>query len=297
MSRLSCTFQRMVRPSDPPADMRSTIVRVGQQRAYLRDLYALLIETQWRYLILICGVAYVSVNLGFAWLYVHAGDCIAGARSGSLFDAFFFSIQTLATIGYGSMSPQGTCGHVLVGTQSLVGLLSFAVVTGIVFAKFARPSAGVLFSNKAIITTRDGVPYLMFRLANERGGDIIQASIHVAALMDEVTREGQSMRRFYDLKLERSTTPLLLMSWLVMHRIDEQSPLFGKRAEDFARGDISVVASITGMDGTFMQTVYSYHQYRHADIAHGAEFEDVIRRLPDRRFELDLRKFHRLKQD
>jgi inward rectifier potassium channel len=279
----------------PPSDMRAGIVRVGQSPAYLRDIYGLLLETKWRYLMLVCSAAYFSVNATFAELYIHTGDCIAGARPGSFFDAFFFSIQTLATIGYGTMSPQGVCGHVLVGVQSLVGLLSFAVVTGLVFSKFARPSAGILFSDKAIITTRDGVPHLMFRVANARGNDIIQASIHVAVLMDVVTSEGHSLRRFYDLDLERKTTPLLLMSWLVMHRIDERSPLYRKSALDFEQGDFSVVASITGMDGMFMQTVYAYHQYRPSDIAHGAEFEDVIRRLPDGRFELHLGKFHDLR--
>jgi inward rectifier potassium channel len=286
----------MAASSSDSSDMRAGIVRVGQQPTYLSELYGLLLETPWRYLMMLCAAAYFCVNATFAELYLRTGDCIAGARPGSFFDAFFFSIQTLATIGYGTMSPQGACGHVLVGVQSLVGLLSFAVVTGIVFSKFARPSAGVLFSDKAIITTRDGVPHLMFRVANARGNDIIQASIHVAALMDVVTSEGHSMRRFYDLSLERKTTPLLLMSWLVMHRIDEHSPLRGKRALDFEQGDVSVVASITGMDGTFMQTVYAYHQYRATDIVHGAEFEDVIRRLPGGRFELNLGKFHDLRK-
>lgn len=285
----------MTAPVDRSPDLRAGIVRVGQRPAYLRDLYGRLIETEWRYLILICGMAYLLINGSFALLYVEAGDCILGARPGSFFDAFFFSIQTLATIGYGAMSPQGTCGHVLVGIQSLVGLLSFAVVTGIVFAKFARPSSGVVFSDKAVISLRDGTPHLLFRLANARGSDIIQASIHVAALMDDVTREGHQMRRFFDLELERDTTPLLLMSWLVMHRIDAQSPLYGKSAEDFARGDVRVVASVTGMDGTFMQTVYAYHQYLPGHIVHGGEFEDVIRRLPDGRFELHLGKLHDLK--
>jgi inward rectifier potassium channel len=282
------------RPSTPP-DLRATIVRVGQPRAYLRDLYVLLLETKWRYLIAACFAVYGLVNAVFASLYVGSGDCIAGARPGSFFDAFFFSLQTLATIGYGAMSPSGTCGHVLVGIESLVGLLSFAVLTGIIFSKFARPTAGVLWSERAIIANRDGIPYLMFRVANSRGSDIVQASIHVSALLDEVTNEGHSMRRFYDLALERQVTPILLMSWLVMHRIDERSPLYGKSTEDFERGHVSITASLTGMDGTFMQTVYSYHQYQASDLARDAEFEDVIRRLPDGRFELDLGKFHTLK--
>ena len=150
-------------------------------------------------------------------------------------------------------------------------------MTGIVFSKFARPSAGVIFSKHAIITQRHGAPYLMFRVANERGNDIIEASMHVAVLMDEVTPEGQSLRRFYDLELERSATPVLIMSWLVMHRIDEHSPLFGKSPQHFEDGDIRIMASLTGVDGTFMQTVYTYHQYSHVQIARDVEFHDVSR--------------------
>jgi inward rectifier potassium channel len=277
----------------PPApDLRETVVRVGQPRTYLSGLYALLLETDWRYLIALAFGTYGLANAFFATLYTQAGNCIAGARPGSFFDAFFFSVQTLATIGYGTMSPQGTCGHVLVGIESLVGLLSFAVMTGIVFAKFARPSAGVLFSRRAVITLRNGAPYLMFRVANARGSDIVQASTHVSVLMDEVTLEGNRMRRFYDLALERNATPLLIMSWLVLHRIDEKSPLYGKSAEDMARGNMTVVASITGMDGTFMQTVYAYNQYRPEDVIHGRDFVDVIDALPDGRFRLDLGRFH-----
>ena len=285
----------MASRSGEQVDLRKTVVRAGQRPLYLRDLYAMLLATPWRYLILLCAATYASVNATFATLYLIIGDCITGARPGSFMDAFSFSVQTLATIGYGVMSPHGTWGHLLVSVESLTGLLGFAVVTGIVFSKFARPSAGVIFSRPAIISIRNGEPHLMFRVANERGSEIVQASMQVAVLMDDVSHEGQSMRRFYDLPLERSATPILLMSWLVMHRIDEKSPLHGKTAEDFRKGDIRIMASLTGVDGTFNQIVHTYHQYTPLHIACGAEFEDVVTRLPDGRFQLDLAKFDTLK--
>jgi inward rectifier potassium channel len=285
----------MATRSGEQIDLRASVVRKGQRPRFGRDLYALLLSTKWRYLMLFSGTVYALTNALFAEAYLRLGDCIAGAEPGSYFDAYFFSVQTLATIGYGVMSPKGLCGHALVSIESLCGLLGLALMTGIVFSKFARPSAGVIFSKHAIITSRNGAPYLMFRVANERGNDIIEASMHVSVLMDEVMPEGQSLRRFYDLKLERNATPVLIMSWLVMHRIDEQSPLFGKSPQQFEDGDIRIMASLTGVDGTFMQTVYTYHQYSHVQIARDVEFHDVISRLPDGRFQLDLAKFDHIK--
>jgi inward rectifier potassium channel len=293
--RPSGTVHDMASRSGKQVDLRDSIVRAGQRPLFLRDLYALLLATRWRYLILLCAAAYALTNAVFAAIYLAIGDCIVGAEPGSFMDAFSFSVQTLATIGYGVMSPHGTWGHLLVSVESLTGLLGFAVVTGIIFSKFARPTAGVIFSRPAIIGIRNGEPHLIFRVANERGSDIIQASMHVAVLMDDVSREGQSLRRFYDLTLERSATPLLLMSWQVMHRIDDKSPLHGKTSEDFHKGNIRIMASLTGVDGTFNQVVHTYHQYAPDDIVCGAEFADVITPLPGGRFQLDLSKFDALK--
>lgn len=282
----------VVAPTDPPAtSLRRSVVRVGQPRAYLTDLYAGLLALPWRYLIALLATAYVLVNAAYASLYVGLGDCVGGG-DGGFFDAFFFSIQTLATIGYGVMHPAGTCGHVLVGLESLNGLLGFAVVSGIVFAKFARPSAAVIWSSRAVIARRNGVPHLMFRVANARGSHVAQASLQVVALLDDVTAEGERMRRMHDLALERAQTPLLIMSWLVLHRIDETSPLYGKSAEDFARGDIRITASLTGIDDVLAQAIYAYHQYGPDQVVRDARFVDVIRRLPDGRSELNLGKFH-----
>jgi inward rectifier potassium channel len=184
---------------------------------------------------------------------------------------------------------------VLVSIEALFGLLGIALLTGIVFAKFSRPRAGVVFSRSAIIAQHNGVPSLMFRVANERGSDIVEASMRLSALMDANTSEGKALRRFYDLPLERSTTPLLLMSWLIIHPIDPKSPLHGKTAEDWLKDDVRIIASVTGIDGTFMQTVYAYHVYTADNLVHDADFADVIRRLPDGRYELHLGKFHDLK--
>ncbi len=279
-------------PTTPaaPIDPHSQVVRIGDRRGVFFDFYARLLRAPWHRLILLFAALYAVANALYAGLYLLAGDAIQNAEPGSFLDAFSFSVQTMATIGYGAMSPRGVAGNALVLVESFTGLVSLALATGIVFSKFARPRAGILFSNRAVIAERNGVPCLMLRVANSRGSDIADASIRVTALLSEVTAEGESMRRFHDLVLLRDKSPLLLMSWLVVHPIDRQSPLFGRTAADWP--DIQIYANVTGIDGIYGQTVYAYHLYTAADVVHGGRFADVIRQLPDGRRELDLRRFH-----
>jgi inward rectifier potassium channel len=266
------------------------VVRIGEPHGIFFDFYARLLRARWHRLILLFAGFYAVANAVFAALYLLAGDAIHNAEPGSFLDAFSFSVQTMATIGYGAMSPRGLAGNALVLVESFTGLLSLALATGIVFAKFARPRPGFLFSLRAVVGSRNGIPCLMLRVANSRGADIADASIRVTALMSETTAEGEALRRFRDLPLERDRTPLLLMSWLVIHPIDERSPLFGKPPAEWE--DIQIYASVVGIDGVYGQTVYAYHLYTARDVIHGARFADVIRPLPDGRRELDLRKFH-----
>ena len=279
-------YRRRVRSNGPE------IVRVGARLHPLRDLYARLMRARWGTLILLVVTLFLAINAIFAGVLVGVGDCIEGARPGSFWDAFHFSVQTLSTIGYGALSPKGACGDAVVSAEALTGMLGFAVVTGLVFVKFARPRAGILFSDVAVITERDGLPCLMFRLANERGSDIVEASLHATVLLDEETVEGEHMRRLHDLKLLRDATPLLLLSWLVIHPIDEDSPLYGLDAEACAEEELRLIVSVTGMDGTFMQQVYAYHHYRVEDLRFGHRFADVVTPLADGRTELNLRRFH-----
>lgn len=272
--------------------LQTTVVRIGQRRAFARDLYAHLIHARWRTLLLLFVVGYIGANLLFAEVYLTLGNCIEGAEEGSYLDAFSFSVQTMSTIGYGALAPRGVCGDVLVSIQSLAGLLGFAVATGILFSKFARPSAGVIFSRKAIISPRNGQPCLMFRVANERGSDIVEAAVRVTALVTETTTEGDGLRRLIDLPLMRDTTPILLMSWLVVHPIDENSPLHGLTDEDLIADNVRIIVSLTGIDGGFMQTVYAYHAYVAADLFRDHQFADVITDRGDGSFLLDLTKFH-----
>src|SRR5262249_23589165 len=160
--------------------------------------------------------------------YLLLGHAIANARPGSFSDAFFFSVQTMATIGYGQMAPATFAAHVLVSVEAFVGLVGFAMVTGITFSKFSRPTARILFSNVAVVTQRDGVPCLMFRMANERGTSIVEAQAHVVLTRSETTLEGEKVRRFYDLKLLRQQNILFALSWTALHPITQESPFSGE---------------------------------------------------------------------
>ena len=183
------------------------------------DLYHFLLRSTWLRLLVVLVVVSAGINALFALAYMATGDGIENARPGSFADAFFFSVQTLATIGYGKLVPRSLAANVLVALEALVGLLGLAMVTGLVFAKFSRPTARVLFSRMAVVSRRDGVPALMFRMANERGSGIVEAQVHVVLARNETTAEGEAVRRFYDLDLSRRQNALFALSWTVIHPI------------------------------------------------------------------------------
>ncbi len=268
-----------------------SISRVGQRRQPFADLYAFLLTARWTTVIGLALAVFLCVNLFFAALYWSVPGSVANA-DGGFADAFFFSVQTFAAIGYGFMYSEGVFGNTVVVVEAFASLLCIALLTGIVFAKFSRPHARVVFSEPIVIERRDGVRTLTFRLANERGNDVVEASIRVAALMTKETSEGRRIRRFYDLGLERDRTPLFRLSWQVFHPIDEESPLYGLTHQDMCADDVRVIVSMTGMDGTFSQTIHARHIYWAEDVLEGHHFEDVIENLEGGRIRMDYRKFH-----
>lgn len=275
-----------------PRDLRQRIVLAGRRRGVFTDVYAFLLGASWRRLVATFAVVYLALNTLFAVLYLAGGDAIHGAHPGSFWDAFFFSVQTLSTIGYGVLNPQGGFGNGLVVVEAFIEIMMIALATGLVFAKFSRPSARVVFSEVAVVGPRDGRPCLCFRVGNARGVELVEASVRVSVLLDEVTQEGESIRRFYDMELERRSTPVFMMSWLVIHPIDEASPLFGLSAEELVRRGAHIAVTLTGIDATFSQTVHARHDFNPEHIVWGARFVDVIEALPDGRVRLDFGKFH-----
>jgi inward rectifier potassium channel len=281
----------MAKP-DPRRDIQSNVVRTGVRRAWGGDLYAEALKASWLALGMFVVGFYAITNALFAGLYLLGGDDIANARPGSFQDAYFFSVQTLATIGYGGMTPQGLYGNVLVAIESLVGLVAVAIMTGLVFARFSRPTARILWAERAVIARRNGIPTLQLRLANERGNNVIEARIAVGILLNEVSAEGERMRRMYDLKLIRDNSPLFTLSFTGMHVIDEKSPLYGLDAKKMQEEDVRIFLNLTGLDATFAQTIHSTHLYLPEDIDWEARYVDVMDRKPDGSLTLRLEKFH-----
>ncbi|MCK6534933.1 MAG: low temperature requirement protein A [Polyangiaceae bacterium] len=266
-------------------------VRRGAPSALRRDLYVYFMEGSWWRLFGACAFAYSFGNLVFASLYLLDPGGIANAAPRSFLDAYFFSVQTMATIGYGALHPASTFTNVLVTVEAALSLVSVAVVTGLIFAKLARPRSGVLFSNVMTVEPRQGKPTLMFRVANARGNDVVEASIRVTVLRDEVTPEGHKLRRLYELPLERSTQPLFTLSWLVMHVVGDDSPMRDitpENAHDKVRG---IVCTLMGHDGTYGTTTYARKSYYPEEIRFGHRFVDVISDLPDGRLAVDYDKF------
>jgi inward rectifier potassium channel len=270
----------------------NAVVRSGVAPRRLRDVYHLALNAPWSLLLASFAGVYVVVNALFALAYVAGGDTIANARPGSFVDAFFFSVQTMATIGYGALAPRTFYANVLVAIEAFLGVLSFALATGLFFAKFSRPTARVLFSRVAIVAPRDGVRSLMLRMANERANQILEAQVHIALARTEITLEGERVRRLYDLALLRTRTPLFVLTWTVIHPIDEQSPLFGATPESLREAEGEIIVSVMGIDETFSQPIHARYSYVADEIVWDARFADIMSRLPDGRRLVDYAQFH-----
>lgn len=273
-------------------DGRFQIMGMGDWHNYWRDPYHLLLTISWTGFFIISSLSYVAINTLFALAYLAGGDCIENARRGSFLDVFFFSVQTLASIGYGAMYPKTTYANTIVTIEAMIGLVSIAVMTGLAFARFSKPSARVVFSRVAVITPYDGVPTLMFRTANKRRNQILEAQLRVYLMRDEVSAEGQFMRRFYDLNLVRSQTPSFTLTWTAMHQIDESSPLYGMTAESLIATKTSLVASLSGIDETVVQVIHARHTYSAHDILLNNRLVDVIYHTPEGHRYIDYNYFH-----
>ncbi|MCH2047354.1 MAG: ion channel [Trichodesmium sp. ALOHA_ZT_67] len=263
---------------------------------YWSDFYHWLMTISWRQLWVIIISFYFVINTIFALLYLGSGDGVHNAKPGSFIDAFSFSIQTIATIGYGAMYPTNIYTHILVAIEVFIGLIGIAMITGLMFARFSLPTARVLFSRIAVISPYDGVPTLMFRIANQRQNWIVEAEVKATVLLNkEVSIEGHSLRKFGDLKLVRSETPMLSLTWLVMHQIDKDSPLYGWSEDDFKNinnQSIQLFITLTGLDETVSQTIHARHVYRLDQILWHQRFVDLISTGIDGRFYLDYSLFH-----
>jgi len=268
------------------------LLRVGLQEQWHRDLYHRLLTLSWPRFMLLSAIVYVIANVIFAALYLLQPNSIANAAPGSYLDAFFFSVETFATLGYGVLSPNTVYANVVMTVETLVGIMTVALTTGVLFARVSRPTARVLFSKVAVVNIYNGQPTLMVRMGNERRSQIVQAEVTLTMLRSERTAEGEFMRRFYDLPLARARTPVFAMTYTAMHFIDEQSPLYNIDASGLEAGEIELLVTVNGLDETLGQVVHARASYLPEEVVFGHRYADMFGVTDDGRRAIDYTKFH-----
>jgi inward rectifier potassium channel len=275
---------------------KTEVTKLGVPRFDWHDAYHVILSLTWPRFFAGAALAYVTVNLLFAGAHFMGDHAIKNANSFS--DSFFFSVETLATVGYGNMSPATFYGHCVATCEIMTGMLSLAVITSLVFARFSKPTARILFSKIVVITPYEGVPMLMLRVANQRHSYILEAAASMALVRDEVTADGHSLRRIYDLKLERARSPMFALSWMIMHRIDEASPLHGVTAQQIEEGDMRLAVTVSGVDEIFAAGISARYDYAHEEVVFNRRFVDIFDEGDHpRHLYLNLARFHELEAE
>lgn len=303
-------------PQDPNLDLGfgSVVARESRKRLLNRDgtfnvrreglgfwqaisIYHYLLNLSWPRFLSYVGLTYVAANALFAVLYVAAGSHALTGFEGEpvelrFVDAFFFSVHTLATIGYGTIAPANTAANLLVTVESLVGLLGFAVVAGIVFARFARPTAQILFSERALIAPYRDKTAFMFRIVNQRSNQLVDLEAKVLFARRKGSGGRSTDREFVPLKLERHSVVFFPLAWTIVHPIDDFSPLRGISKEELCRSDVEFLILLNGFDETFSQTVHSRASYTGDEIVWGARFRTMFITNDEGEVAVDVRKLH-----
>ncbi len=291
-------FERLSRQS------KSQIVRIANREVDIRglsggfwtDLYHHAMMVRWPAFFASAAAVFIFLNAVFATLFYLGDRPVANVRSESFLEFFFFSIETLATVGYGDMHPQSDYGHIVATAEIFTGMSFLAVMTGLVFARFSRPKARFVFARHAVVTMHLGRPTLMIRVANARHNTISGANAKLWLIRAETTPEGQTLRRYYELTLDRKENPIFAFSWTIFHAIDEYSPLSGLDAEHLAKGEAALVLTISGFDDSSAQQLWARQAYSHQDIRWQHRYADITS-WADGRMILDYGKFHDVERE
>ncbi len=279
---------------------RQRIVRIGEREIiteglelnFWADISHRCMTASWPAFIAGAALVFLGFNAVFALLYWLGDQPVANVPGGAYIDYFYFSIETLSTAGYGDMHPQTHYGHLIATAELFTGIFSMSLMTGLIFARFSRPNARLLFANNPVISNHEGVPTLMLRLANERHNIIGNANARLWMFKNIVTAEGQSFRRFYELPLLRNESPALALSWTLHHPLEPQSPLHGLSAADLEASQVSLIVVVSGYDVVAAQTVHARKSYEHPDIRFGHRYVDILRSDEDGRLRIDYGRFH-----
>ena len=268
------------------------IITEGLNLTFWADISHRCMTASWPAFIGGAVLVFIAFNAFFAVFYWIGDQPISSVPGGAYIDYLYFSIETLSTAGYGDMHPQTHYGHFIAAVELFTGIFSMSLMTGLIFARFSRPSARLLFADNPVISDHEGRPTLMIRLANERHNIISNATARLWLFKNIVSKEGQSFRRFYELPLLRSESPALALSWTLFHLIDEASPLHGLNADDVAAIGVSLVMVVSGYDVVAAQTVHARKSYDHPDILFGHRYAEILDTAEDGRLRIDYGRFH-----
>jgi len=255
----------------------------------------LMLAVPWPVFFALIAVGYLLLHLMFAslyWLDPHGILGVVGPAT-SFMEAFFFSVHTLGAIGYGALYPSTLFTNLVVTLESLVGLILIALITGSTFSRFSKSTARILFSEAVTAHDYDGVPTLMFRVANERRKTILEARIQAYLAIDERTLEGHRMRRLHPLRLSRERSPLFLLTWTVMHSIDQDSPLYGRTPQELTTSQADIVVSFSGIDEILDRPIHAHHNYPLSQVLFGHGFVDMMQEEDGEGQRFDFANFNR----
>jgi inward rectifier potassium channel len=271
---------------------RLEVVAEGVRLNFWADVSHRCMTASWPGFIGGAALVFLAFNAVFALFYAIGDQPIANVHGNAYLDYLYFSIETLSTAGYGDMHPQTHYGHFIAAVELFTGIFSMSLMTGLIFARFSRPNARLLFAEHPVISNHEGKPTLMLRLANERHNIIGNATAKLWLLKNVVSVEGLSFRRFYELPLVRNEHPALALSWTLYHVLDENSPLYRQTPADLDACKASLVAVVSGYDVVAAQTVHARRPYDHSDILFGYNYADILGTLEDGRIRIDYSRFH-----
>ena len=250
--------------------------KLGVSRFDFRDPYHFALTLTWPEFFAVLVLAYLAINIAFALLYAAVPASISNLPAGSLLDAFFFSVETLATVGYGYMVPATRFGHAVATVEIFVGMMFTATMTGLFFVRFSKPKAKIIFAARPVVTRQGGRPVLMIRLGNGRMNALTDASARITVLLLQTGPDGRPFRRAVDLALERADLPFLPLTWTLIHEMGAGSPLHGLQADAPGLESLRMMLSLTARDPSLGAQVYAAQGWRGSDIAFGMRYADAV---------------------
>ena len=268
------------------------IVTEGLHLTFWGDISHRCMTASWPAFIGGAVLVFVAFNVIFASFYWLGNQPISNVPAGDYIDYVYFSIETLSTAGYGDMHPQTHYGHFIAAVELFTGIFSMSLMTGLIFARFSRPNARLLFAEHPVISIHEGKPTLMLRLANERHNIISNATAKLWLFKNMVSQEGERLRRFFELPLTQNQNPGLAISWTLYHVIDENSPLYQITAEDLAELKAALAVVVSGYDVVAAQTILGRKAYEYDEIRFGHRYADIIGTSEDGRLRIDYGRFH-----